>query len=54
MNVNTMLPEVGRLVNFKYHKYQYGEDPTVRTATQMIWWDEIMQNLRVIEWEAAV
>lgn len=51
VNVNTMLPEVGRLVNFKY---QYGEDPTVRTATQMIWWDEIMQNLHVIEWEAAV
>lgn len=30
---------------------QDGEDPTVYTATNIIWWDDIQYNYHVIEWE---
>ena len=50
IKIDAMLPEMGQLVNFKY---QYGEDPTVYEAKNIIWWDDILHNYHVIEWEVA-
>lgn len=48
ISILKMLPEVGQLVNFKY---QYGANPAIYTATNVIWVDDIQHNYHVIEWE---